>query len=80
MPTMPRDKRVADSVKIVRCGDPDCGHPHVLLCDTAGEPFAEAVLSDAMLISLLAARLQPLFIHGESMLNGDDNDDDDDAA
>ena len=33
-------------VEVARCGDPECGCPHLLLFDEDDEPIAQAVLSD----------------------------------
>jgi hypothetical protein len=36
----------AHHVKVLSCGDPECGHPHVVLFDESNNVIAEAVLSD----------------------------------
>jgi hypothetical protein len=48
-PTHPK----AHHVKVLSCGDPECGQPHLVLFDEFNNVIAEAVLSD-MAVGLIA--------------------------
>ena len=42
----------ATSVRVAMCGDPDCGSPHLVLYDSAGNPFAIAVLPPSTVLDI----------------------------
>jgi hypothetical protein len=57
--TAPAGILVAHSAQVVFCSNPDCGRPHLMLFDENNMPFADAVMSDQMILDLVASRLAP---------------------
>ncbi len=47
----------AISVEVWTCGDPKCGHPHLILYDSEGVVIAEAVMPDQSIEKLKNFRL-----------------------
>jgi hypothetical protein len=55
-----RDDEVpsAASVRVYICTDGGCGHPHLILFDDDGRPFAQAVMPDGVIADLVGCRLK----------------------
>jgi hypothetical protein len=55
-----RDDEVpsAASVGVYICTDDGCRHPHLILFDDNGKPFAQAVMPDGIIADLVGCRLK----------------------
>lgn len=49
----------AASIQVRECGNVECGHVHIFLMDQAGQPIAEATLSNDLVDRLIEARRRP---------------------
>lgn len=58
--------RQATTVNIGYCGN--CRHPHIVLCDDAHQPFAEAVVSESIGRRLIADLQRALTERSEMMM------------
>jgi hypothetical protein len=47
-----REAPCADSFMIARCGNPECRHIHVMLCDEVGRHLCEVHFNEEQLASL----------------------------
>lgn len=50
----------AHSVQVFTCGDPECGHPHVVAFDEHGKPVLVMILGDVS-----CAAIVDLWLHGK---------------
>jgi hypothetical protein len=48
----------AATVSVYKCNDDGCGHPHLILFDDNGKPFAQAVMPDGIIADLVDCRLK----------------------